>query len=51
MGARGHAGARQYLRWPEDARAFVTQLEQWAGATGSGPSRESASPVSARDGR
>jgi glycosyltransferase involved in cell wall biosynthesis len=51
MGARGHAGARQYLRWPEDARAFVTQLEQWAGSTGSGPSRESASPVSARDGR
>ena len=38
MGARGHAGARQYLRWPEDARAFVTQLEQWAGVTGSGPS-------------
>ena len=51
MGARGHAGARQYLRWPEDARAFVTQLEQWAGVTGSGPSREPASPVSARDGR
>jgi len=51
MGARGHAGARQYLRWPEDARAFVTQLEQWAGVTGSGPSREPASQVSAQDGR
>ena len=51
MGARGHAGARQYLRWPEDARAFVTQLEQWASVTGSGPSRAPASPVSARDGR
>ncbi len=25
--------------WPEDARAFVAQLEQWAGVTGSGPSR------------
>ncbi len=51
MGARGHAGAREYLRWPEDARAFVTQLEQWAAVTGSGSPREPASPVSARDGR
>ena len=31
MGARGHQGASTYLRWPEDARAFVAQLEQWAG--------------------
>jgi Glycosyl transferases group 1 len=31
MGERGHQGASQYLRWPEDARAFVAQLEQWAG--------------------
>ena len=31
MGARGHQGAAQFLRWPEDARAFVAQLERWAG--------------------
>jgi glycosyltransferase involved in cell wall biosynthesis len=31
MGARGHQGAAGHLRWPEDARAFVAQLEQWAG--------------------
>jgi glycosyltransferase involved in cell wall biosynthesis len=30
MGGRGHQGAAEYLRWPEDARAFVAQLEQWA---------------------
>jgi glycosyltransferase involved in cell wall biosynthesis len=34
MGQRGHQGASEYLRWPEDARAFVSQLEQWAGAAG-----------------
>ena len=33
MGARGHQGASQYLRWPADARAFVAQLEQWAGGS------------------
>ena len=47
MGARGHQGASTYLRWPEDARAFVAQLERWAGESRAG----AASPVSARDGR
>ncbi|MGA2825260.1 MAG: glycosyltransferase family 4 protein [Streptosporangiaceae bacterium] len=60
MGARGHQGASEYLRWPDDARAFVAQLERWAGA-GSGADgvpaatppggAEPASPVSAQDGR
>jgi glycosyltransferase involved in cell wall biosynthesis len=30
MGTRGHQDAAQFLRWPEDARAFVAQLERWA---------------------
>ncbi len=65
MGARGHQGASAYLRWPEDARAFVAQLERWAGVsrdlspaeTGEGAAAEAAqaapaaSPVSARDRR
>jgi glycosyltransferase involved in cell wall biosynthesis len=42
MGARGHQGAAGYLRWPEDARAFVAQLEQWAGAAGQFESAEAA---------
>jgi glycosyltransferase involved in cell wall biosynthesis len=52
MGARGHQGASEYLRWPDDARAFVAQLEQWAGVPSGTPSgAEGASPVSVRDGR
>ena len=57
MGARGHQGASTYLRWPEDARAFVAQLEQWAGvASGApradaAPRAEAASRISARDRR
>jgi len=52
MGARGHQGASEYLRWPDDARAFVAQLEQWAGVPSATPSgAEGASPVSVRDGR
>ena len=64
MGARGHQGASTHLRWPEDARAFVAQLEQWAGVTseaapraGGAPGADAApragagSPVSARDRR
>jgi len=31
MGGRGHDAARKTLGWPADARAFVDQLEQWAG--------------------
>jgi glycosyltransferase involved in cell wall biosynthesis len=34
MGLRGHQGASEYLRWPEDAKAFVAQLERWAGTAG-----------------
>jgi glycosyltransferase involved in cell wall biosynthesis len=52
MGARGHQGASEYLRWPDDARAFVAQLEQWAGVLSGTPSGAAgASPVSVRDGR
>jgi len=64
MGARGHEGASEYLRWPEDATAFVAQMEQWAGASRDVPppalATEAAgvdsaagadSPVSARDRR
>ncbi len=52
MGARGHQGASEYLRWPDDARAFVAQLERWAGVPSGTPSgAEGASPVSVRDGR
>ena len=52
MGARGHQGASEYLRWPDDARAFVAQLEQWAGVLSGTPSGAAgASPVSIRDGR
>ena len=52
MGARGHQGASEYLRWPDDARAFVAQLEQWAGVPSGAPSGAAgASPVSVRDGR
>jgi glycosyltransferase involved in cell wall biosynthesis len=53
MGARGHQGASQYLRWPDDARAFIARLEQWAGAAGP-PQATPADPpsrVSAQDGR
>jgi glycosyltransferase involved in cell wall biosynthesis len=42
MGARGHQDAAQFLRWPEDARAFVAQLERWAGVAAG---RESPTPV------
>jgi glycosyltransferase involved in cell wall biosynthesis len=35
MGGRGHQDAAELLRWPEDARAFVDQLEQWAKMSGS----------------
>jgi glycosyltransferase involved in cell wall biosynthesis len=31
MGLRGHAAALRNLGWPADARAFVAQLEAWAG--------------------
>jgi glycosyltransferase involved in cell wall biosynthesis len=56
MGSRGHLGAAEFLRWPDDARAFVAQLETWAGAARSGaPVTVSpasvASPVSAPDDR
>jgi glycosyltransferase involved in cell wall biosynthesis len=52
MGARGHQGASEYLRWPDDARAFVAQLEQWAGVPSGTPSgAEGVSPVSVQDGR
>jgi glycosyltransferase involved in cell wall biosynthesis len=45
MGARGHRDAAEFLRWPEDARAFVAQLEQWAGTAV--PARpETAAPAS-----
>jgi glycosyltransferase involved in cell wall biosynthesis len=59
MGARGHQGAAQFLRWPEDAQAFVAQLERWAGvpslskqagSEGATPV-SSTSPVSATDDR
>jgi glycosyltransferase involved in cell wall biosynthesis len=30
MGARGHAAVQRDLGWPEAAKAFVDQLEQWA---------------------
>jgi glycosyltransferase involved in cell wall biosynthesis len=31
MGSRGHEAAAKSLGWPADAKAFVDQLEQWAG--------------------
>jgi glycosyltransferase involved in cell wall biosynthesis len=31
MGLRGHDAAKESLGWPADARAFVAQLEAWAG--------------------
>jgi glycosyltransferase involved in cell wall biosynthesis len=31
MGSRGHEAALRSLGWPADARAFVAQLEEWAG--------------------
>ncbi|HEX8006966.1 MAG TPA: glycosyl transferase, partial [Trebonia sp.] len=31
MGIRGHDAARQSMGWRADARAFVAQLESWAG--------------------
>jgi hypothetical protein len=51
MGARGHQGAAEFLRWPDDARAFVAQLERWAGVAPSAPpetamSAETAAPGS-----
>ena len=60
MGARGHQDAAQFLRWPEDARAFVAQLEQWAGvsslpvgaaAARTGTPAAVSSPVSGTDDR
>jgi glycosyltransferase involved in cell wall biosynthesis len=56
MGARGHQGAAEFLRWPEDARAFVAQLERWAGAAEPAPAETATpasvtSPVSAPDDR
>jgi glycosyltransferase involved in cell wall biosynthesis len=45
MGARGHQGAAEFLRWPDDARAFVAQLERWAGVPRS-VSAETATPAS-----
>jgi nucleotide sugar dehydrogenase len=33
MGARGHEAAQQAHNWPAHASAFVSQLEQWAGAS------------------
>ena len=52
MGSRGHQGAAEFLRWPDDARAFVAQLEQWAGVAGAPsagrrPAPETAAPASA----
>ncbi len=44
MGARGHQGASTYLRWPEDARAFVAQLEQWAGVASEATPRAGGAP-------
>lgn len=32
MGKRGHEAARARYHWPEQARAFVAQLEEWAAA-------------------
>ncbi|MBV9795391.1 MAG: glycosyltransferase family 4 protein [Actinobacteria bacterium] len=50
MGERGHADAAQFLRWPDDARAFVAQLERWAGASslpdGQAPPSATPAPVS-----
>jgi glycosyltransferase involved in cell wall biosynthesis len=43
MGERGHQGASEYLRWPQDAQAFVAQLERWAGPAGRAESVEPAS--------
>jgi glycosyltransferase involved in cell wall biosynthesis len=60
MGARGHQDAVQFLRWPEDARAFVAQLERWAGVSslpdgvavaGTGTPAAVSSPVSGPDDR
>jgi hypothetical protein len=42
MGLRGHQGASEHLRWPEDAKVFVSQLERWAGAAGQLESAEAA---------
>jgi glycosyltransferase involved in cell wall biosynthesis len=42
MGLRGHQGASEYLRWPEDAKAFVAQLERWAAAASQPESAEAA---------
>ena len=39
MGGRGHQGAAEFLRWPDDARVFVAQLEQWAGVAAARPAR------------
>jgi glycosyltransferase involved in cell wall biosynthesis len=60
MGARGHQDAVQFLRWPEDARAFVAQLERWAGVSslpvgaevpGPGAPAAVSSPLSGADDR
>jgi glycosyltransferase involved in cell wall biosynthesis len=32
LGARGHAAARQHYHWPDAAKLFVGQLEEWAGS-------------------
>jgi hypothetical protein len=33
MGKRGHEAARARYHWPDQARLFVAQLEDWARAT------------------
>jgi glycosyltransferase involved in cell wall biosynthesis len=33
MGKRGHEAARAHYHWPEQARLFVAQLEDWAATT------------------
>ncbi|MEV0581889.1 glycosyltransferase [Nonomuraea sp. NPDC050310] len=37
MGARGHQAARARHHWPDQAPAFVSLLERWAGATAAAP--------------
>jgi glycosyltransferase involved in cell wall biosynthesis len=50
MGARGHQGAAEFLRWPDDARAFVAQLERWAGVAPSAPAASAAPAETATPG-
>jgi glycosyltransferase involved in cell wall biosynthesis len=46
LAMRGHDGARESLRWPQAARAFVAQLEAWA-ADGGRQRREAPTAPSA----